>query len=212
LGRLGDRISAGGRRSRRLKCSARALDREAPPPANAGQVAGPDTDTPAAAPSESGTLVFPPSFFAEARPNTANDMIARLPGFAISQNTSVRGFSGAVGNVLVDGARPASKNDALSDILSRIPATEVERIELIRGGAPGIDMQGFSQVVNVIRRKGASRQQVLTAGATLYTLDGRYTPSLRYELNGKIGERTYEFAAEPRRRTATVPGPPARCA
>jgi hypothetical protein len=80
---------------------------EAPPPANAGQVAGPDTDAPAA--NAAGTLVFPPSFFAEARPNTANDMVARVPGFAISQNTSVRGFSGAVGNVLIDGARPAGR-------------------------------------------------------------------------------------------------------
>jgi hypothetical protein len=121
-------------------------------------------------------------------------MIARVPGFAISQNTSVRGFSGAVGNVLIDGSRPASKNEGLGDILSRIPATEVERIELIRGGAPGVDMQGFSQVVNVARRKGASRQQVVTTGGTLYTLDGRFTPSLGYELNGKAGERTYEFA------------------
>ena len=166
---------------------------EPPPPANAGQVAGPDTDAPAAA--DSGTLVFPPSFFAEARPNTANDMVARVPGFAISQNTSVRGFSGAVGNVLIDGARPASKNEALSDILARIPATEVERIELIRGGAPGVDMQGFSQVLNVVRRKGASRQQVVSVGATVYSLDGRFTPTARYELNGKVGERIYEFSA-----------------
>lgn len=171
-----------------------------PPPANAGQVAGPDTDQPVAAPAETGTLVFQPAFFAESRPNTANDMIARVPGFAISQNTSVRGFSGAVGNVLIDGARPASKTDALSDILSRIPASEVERIELIRGGAPGVDMQGFSQVANIVRKKGASRQQVVTAGGTLYTLDGRFTPSLGYELNGKAGERTYEFAA----RTSTA--------
>jgi hypothetical protein len=166
-----------------------------PPPVNAGQVAGPDTDTPAATPAETGTLIFQPSFFAEARPNTAADMVARVPGFGISQDTSVRGFSGAAGNVLVDGARPASKNESLGDILARIPATEVVRIELIRGGAAGIDMQGFSQVVNVIRKKTASRQHVVSAGATVYSLDGRFTPSLRYELNGRSGERTYEFAA-----------------
>jgi hypothetical protein len=167
---------------------------EAPPPANAGQVAGRDTDTPAAAASETGTLVFPPAFFAEARPNTAGEMVARVPGFATSQNTSVRGFSGAVGNVLIDGARPASKNEGLGDILGRIPASEVERIELIRGGAPGVDMQGFSQLVNVVRKKTASRQQVVTAGATVYTLDGRFTPTLRYELNGRAGDRTYELS------------------
>ena len=169
-----------------------AAPAEPPPPANAGQVAGADTDVPAA--DASGTLVFPPAFFAEARPNTANDMVARVPGFAISQNTSVRGFSGAVGNVLIDGARPASKNEALSDILARIPATEVERIELIRGGASGVDMQGFTQVVNIVRKKGASRQHVVSLGATVYSLDGRFTPTARYELNGQAGERIYEFS------------------
>ncbi|HEX8570850.1 MAG TPA: TonB-dependent receptor [Caulobacteraceae bacterium] len=167
---------------------------EPPPPVNAGQVSGPDTDAPVTPPSETGTLVFQPSFFAEARPNTASDMVARIPGFAISQNTSVRGFSGAAGNVLVDGARPASKNEGLGDILARIPATEVVRIELIRGGAPGVDMQGFSQVVNVIRKKTASRQQVVSVGFAGYSLDHRLTPTLRYELNGRAGERTYEFA------------------
>ena len=180
--------------STQAAATAPAQPAEAPPPANAGQVAGPDTDRPAQAPAETGTLVFPPSFFAESRPNTANEMIARIPGFAISQNAEVRGFSGAVGNVLIDGARPASKNEQLSDILNRIPATEVERIELIRGGAPGVDMQGFTQVVNVIRKTTASRQHVVIIGGTVYSNDGRWTPTARYELNGRAGERTYEFS------------------
>ncbi len=166
---------------------------EAPPPANAGQVSGPDTDAPVAAPAETGTLVFPPSFFAEARPNTASEMVARVPGFSISQNGGVRGFSGAAGNVLIDGARPASRDEGLGDILNRIPATQVERIELIRGGAPGIDMLGFSQVVNVIRRRESQRQHVVTAGGILFD-DGRGIPNLRYELNGRDGERIYEFS------------------
>jgi len=105
----------------------------------------------------------------------------------------VRGFSGSVGNVLVDGARPASKNEGLGDILSRIPATQVERIELIRGGAPGVEMQGFSQVVNVIRRTGASRQHVVTIGGTVFD-DGRGIPNATYALNGRDGERIYELA------------------
>src|SRR5690606_35946833 len=77
---------------------------------------------------EDGVLVYPPEFVAAARPNTALDMVQRLPGFSIDQSNQVRGFSGAVGNVLIDGARPASKNEQLSDILGRIPAGQVERI------------------------------------------------------------------------------------
>jgi len=162
-------------------------------PANAGQIAGQDADRPAVADAAPGILAFPPSFFAGARPNTAADMVARVPGFSISQNTSVRGFSGSVGNVLIDGARPASKAEGLSEILSRIPATDVERIELIRGGAPGVEMQGFSQVVNVVRRKAASRQHVVTLGGVVFD-DGRGIPSASYALNGRKGDRIYEFS------------------
>lgn len=159
----------------------------APAPVASGQAAAPSTAT------ETGTRSFTPDFFADARPNTAYDMVQRIPGFSISQDTSVRGFSGAAGNVLFDGARPASKTDALSDILTRIPASEVVRIDLISGGAPGIDMQGFSQVINVIRRQGASRQHVLMGGFW-YLRNGVTLPVARYELNGRDGERIYEFA------------------
>ena len=43
-----------------------------------------------------------------------------------------------------------------NSILQRIPAASVERIEVIRGSAPGIDMQGQSVVANVVRKKDAS--------------------------------------------------------
>src|SRR6185437_16853817 len=82
---------------------------------------------------------YPAAFFADARPATANDMIGRVPGFNLDNGSGTRGFAGSGGNVLINGVRPAAKNDSLSSILSRIPAGTVDRIELIRGGAPGID-------------------------------------------------------------------------
>jgi hypothetical protein len=54
----------------------------------------------------------------------------------------VRGFEGAAGDVLIDGELPTSKSDDLESVLRRIPASQVARIDLIRGGAPGIDMHG----------------------------------------------------------------------
>ena len=84
-------------------------------------------------------LVYQAAFFADARPNTAYDMIGRLPAFTFDDGTSARGFAGTAGNVLIDGQRPTAKTDDLLSILSRIPASDVDRIEVIRGGAPGID-------------------------------------------------------------------------
>lgn len=143
---------------------------------------------------ENGILVYPPAFFADARPANALDMVVRIPGFSINQNNSVRGFSGAVGNVLFDGSRPASKDDSLSGLLQRIPADQVERIELIRGSAPGVDMQGYSTVINVIRRQTESSRQVTAyAGAMIFD-DGRYIPNFGIELSGTAGQRQYSFA------------------
>ncbi|NBB53445.1 TonB-dependent receptor [Rhizobium sp. CRIBSB] len=105
---------------------------------------------------QSGVLSFPPEFFAEARPTTASEMVGRVPGFVMIDNEQdVRGLAGATGNILVDGQVPALKSVSLRSFLQRIPAGTVERIDLIRGGAPGIDMQGQPVVLNIIRRGGS---------------------------------------------------------
>ncbi len=129
---------------------------------------GPTSQAPMDDQAQKGVLVFTPDFFAANRPNTAQDMVNRVPGFTIQDGSGARGFEGAVGNVLINGARPASKNDTGSNVLSRTPADRVERIELIRGGAPGVDMQGYSVVVNVVLKKGVSHQQIATWNASLF--------------------------------------------
>jgi len=161
------------------------------PETEPARASGPES----AAPASGGVIVYPPSFFAGARPNNALDMVNRLPGFTLeSVDTSVRGLAGAGGNVLVDGQRPASKSDALSDVLARIPANTVERIELIRGGAPGINMQGKAVVVNVVRRRVDSFQQLLSGSSFLFADSGKLIGGFRYEATRQAGPRTWEFA------------------
>ena len=137
-----------------------------------------------------GVLVFTPDFFAEQQPNTALDMVNRIPGFSVDDGSGSRGFEGAVGNVLINGARPASKNDTGSNVLSRTTAGQVERIELIRGGAPGIDMQGYSVVANVILKSESSRQHILTAYASLYD-GGQDLFGANYQFTARDGDRSW---------------------
>ena len=67
---------------------------------------------------------YPASFFDSVQPSSAFDMLAVLPGYDFSESdTDVRGFTGAVGNVLIDGSRPAGKQESLETVLRRIPAT-----------------------------------------------------------------------------------------
>lgn len=105
----------------------------------------------AAADASSSVTAFEPDYFASAQPVSALDIVKLVPGFRLEEGDSeLRGYSGAGGNVLVDGQRPTSKEDTLEDVLKRIPAGSVERIELIRSGA-GYDMQGYTLLANVVR-------------------------------------------------------------
>lgn len=141
---------------------------------------------------QQGVLVFTPDFFASQQPVTALDMVSRVPGFTVIDGDGSRGFQGSVGNVLVNGSRPASKNDTGSSVLSRTLVAQVDRIELVRGGALGIDMQGFSIVANVITRDQTSRQSIFTGNAVLYE-GGNDTYGGTWQFTARNGERTWGF-------------------
>ncbi len=156
--------------------------------AQAAAVALPVVAPPAA---PSGVVSYGPAFFASLRPNTALDMVQRLPGFSLDAGATVRGFEGAAGNVLIDGQRPASKSDSLSALLNRIPADQVTRIDVIRGGAPGIDMQGKTVIANVIRLSSAGVRGVITYGE-LTASDGEHGRGGRVEVSGRAGGKSWE--------------------
>lgn len=104
---------------------------------------------------EDGRRIFPAAFFEADRPSTALDMVRRVPGFGIDGGSGARGLGGTGGNVLIDGARPTSKDQSIDSILAGIPAAQVERIELLEGAAAGAAASGQSLVVNVVRRAGS---------------------------------------------------------
>jgi hypothetical protein len=147
---------------------------------------------PASAPAQ-GVTSYPASFFADNRPNTAADMIDRLPGFTLSRGNQARGFDGAAGNVLINGERPTTKQDDLETLLRRIPAAQVERIDVIRGGAPGVDMHGQTVIANVILKKGGGTTYVASPVIDYLPDSGRLMPSVRLEMSRRTdGGRSFE--------------------
>jgi hypothetical protein len=121
--------------------------------------------------------VYPADFYAPFQPQTALDMLERTPGFLLSEGSSVRGFGGAAGNVLIDGQRPTVKAGGVTEVLRRISASQVERIQLMRG-ADAAEAQGQTLVANVILRADAAGSG--NASLTLsHTMDGRISPSGR---------------------------------
>ncbi len=102
-------------------------------------------------------VVYEAAFYAPFAPRTAFDMVNQTPGFVLAGDEDEeqrRGFSGAVGNVLIDGERPSAKSQSVKDFLQRVPAGEVVRIEILRGGIVG-DASGAAVLANVVRRHSA---------------------------------------------------------
>lgn len=106
--------------------------------------------------------------FEQFAPRTAEDMVSQIPGFSISGSDGQRGFGQAQENVLINGQRISSKSSSAEQVLARIPATNVERIEIVDGA--DLDIPGLSgQVANVI--------------ATANGISGTWTYRQRYREN-----------------------------
>lgn len=164
-------------------------------PVTAQTTAAGPTPTPAAAAADPNVTPYAPGYFAEFRPVTALDMIGRIPGFQFDGGSSARGFAGTAGNVLIDGERPPTRSDSLSTVLSRIPAAQVLRIDIVRAGAGGVDMQGKAVVANVIRKPDAGLTGAVSANASLAD-SGRVSPGFSVQVQRQQDGRSLDGALQ----------------
>jgi hypothetical protein len=104
-----------------------------------------------AAPVDREPLRYAAAWYQPFAPRTALDMVRQTPGFTLDEGEARRGLSGAVGNVLVDGRRPSAKEQTLEEILQRIPAAQVQGIEILRGAQTAGDASGQAVLANVVR-------------------------------------------------------------
>lgn len=163
-----------------------AVSSEAVPAATA---AAPD-------PSGNGRQVYTPADFARYAPKTAQDMLEQVPSFQIRDSENLRGLGQATGNVLFNGQRPSSKSDDLRTLLSRIPAANVERIEIVDGAT--LDLPGLSgQVANVVYTSsgGVSGQFSLTGQVRAHYADPLFTRGA-VSVSGRSGALEYEVGLD----------------
>lgn len=157
--------------------------------------------------ANSRVTTYEAAYFNQFAPRTALDIAKRVPGFQLdlgaTQNdlgaVDVRGFSGTAGNVVFNGARPSSKAETLENILTRIPAQRVIRVEVGPGDLYGSDYAGKSQVLNVV----LSAQNGIDANVTAATMR-RYTGYINTDLQGsaliRTGQNTFNLSAGTGRR------------
>lgn len=146
-------------------------------------------------PATTARASYPAAFFADIQAQNALDMLARVPGFTLLESDNLRGFGDAAGNVLVNGARPATKDVPLSEVLRRIPARTVERIDLLDGAATGLQGGGSRLVANIILKASAGSSGTLRLrGQT--TQGDRFGPFAAGSWKRSLGSATLSASLE----------------
>lgn len=144
---------------------------------------------------QSSRAVYTAADFIRFAPRNAWDMLSRVPGFAIKESQERRGLGQATANVLFNGARSANKSDDLYTQLTRIPADNVTRIEIVDGAA--LDVPGLSgQVANIVfEAKGSSGQFQWEPTLRAHYADPLFTRG-NVSLSGSAGDLGYELSLD----------------
>jgi outer membrane receptor for ferrienterochelin and colicins len=153
--------------------------------------------------SQDSTVTYPAEYFAQFNPYSVNDMLQRIPGISLARSGSRsesrgggRGLGAGGEQVLINGRRIAGKSNEGDSQLSRIPASEVRYIEIIRGTSGELDVRGGAQVVNVVLEKALSSVSFAYEVSTDRALDGSLIPGGKISATGQYGALNYFLSAE----------------
>jgi outer membrane receptor protein involved in Fe transport len=167
---------------------------------------GPQPDS-----NDGSTVTYPGSYFEQFQPYSVNDMLDRIPGITVARGGGPGGGGGGPGSsrgsdrrglgaggdqVLINGRRIAGKGNEGNSQLSRIPASQVSYIEIIRGTSGDLDVRGASQVINIVLLEAESSSTVAYEVNMDHTFDGKYRGGMKAALNGQRGAFDYFLSGE----------------
>ncbi|MEZ5490821.1 MAG: TonB-dependent receptor plug domain-containing protein [Gammaproteobacteria bacterium] len=153
------------------------------------------------------TVIYPASYFDQWVPITAQDMLNRIPGQTSgggpgggpgggNPSSGGRGLGSSSGgtDILIDGKRTAGKNAQAGGLLSRIPADQVQEIQIIRGTSGELDVRGSGQVINVVLFEALSTNSISWDATATLSQDETVTPNASVALSGQSGGLNYLFS------------------
>jgi len=160
------------------------------------------TDTSSAL--ESTTITYPAAYFAEFAPVSVNDMLNVIPGMNMMMGggpsggggNNRRGLGAGENEILINGQRMTGKNTSARDQLSRISASQVDYIEIIRGSSEELDVRNSGQTLNIVLLDSLSRRSINTEVNMDYIHDGTVDPGAEFSVSGQTGALNYLFSAE----------------
>ncbi len=160
---------------------------------------------------EDSTVTYPAAYFERYEPFSIADMLDRIPGINVarqqgptsggpgpggSQGSDRRGLGLGGDQVLINSRRIAGKENEGNSQLSRIPANQVERIEIIRGTSVDLDVRGGTQIINIVLLEAESRSSIAYEVNLDHHHDGELKPGAKLSLSGQQGAFDYLLSAE----------------
>jgi hypothetical protein len=146
------------------------------------------------------TITYPAAFFAEYSPVSVNDMINVIPGVNLSgggrRGGNRRGLGSGENEILINGQRMTGKSNSGRDQLSRISASQVDYIEIIRGSSEELDVRNSGQTLNVVLLDSGSRRSINTEVNMDRYEDGTLDPGGKVSMSGQTGSFSYLLSAE----------------
>jgi len=137
-----------------------------------------------------------PSFIDRLRAQTALEMIRRLPNFIYDPVGEGAGIDARAGNVLINGKHPAVEGTAtLDEVLRKIPASQVVSINIIRGGAAGVDMRDRTVLADITVRPSASFRGAWTL-SSIGMANDEYGGTARFETQRRRDSEVMDFSLD----------------
>ncbi|MBT8147661.1 MAG: TonB-dependent receptor plug domain-containing protein, partial [Gammaproteobacteria bacterium] len=157
--------------------------------------------------NEDSTVVYPASYFSQYQTYSVNDMLDRIPGITVARGggPGPRGGPGSGGGrglgaggdqILINGRRIAGKENEGGNQLSRIPSSQVDYIEIIRGTSGDLDVRGGGQVINIVLLEAESSASVAYEINMDYLQDETLRPGAKFSVTGQRGDLNYFLSAE----------------
>lgn len=158
---------------------------------------------------EPGKIVFRAEDLPVAQGGTAGDLLKLMPSVSmggppgVPRDVRYRGLDKAYTLVLINGRNMGIVGNNREVLVNQIPASAVERIEIISSPGPEFDGDGISGVVNIILKKGTYESTGIHAMIDAY-YDNRGGYNLAADVNQRF--RRWQLSAGYARNRALLQG------
>ena len=162
---------------------------------------GADDTAPGTGDSATSITVYDTDYFAPYNPIMADDMITRVPGaeglvgFAIGGEER-RGLRANTDQILINGKRLTGKESESGEFLNNLPASAVERIEVITGNVREIDADVGVRVINVVLKDETGRGSGVWNLSGFANSFGQVRPLPGFSYSGASNQASYTISMQ----------------